>query len=100
MEGPVMTIRARRFVSAGALVVAAVAAPLAIAFTSGAGEAVAGPCLSWYGNQEDGICLGYSNGNPTNIGTPDFGTFGPNGGFGVSTGQLAPGQTWTRPIGG
>ena len=93
-----MTISARRIVSAGALTVATVAAPLAIAFTSGAGQAAAAPCLAWYGNQEDGICLGYSNGNPTNIGTPNFGTFGPNNGLGVSTGNLAPGQTWRQPI--
>ncbi len=94
-----MTIRARRFVSAGAFAVAAVAAPLAIAFTGGPGHTVdAAPCLAWYGNKEDGICLGYSNGNPTNIGTP-FGTYGPNGSSGISTGPLLPGQTWTRGVG-
>lgn len=94
-----MIIRARRIVSAGALAVATVSAPLAIALTSGAGQAVAGPCLSWYGNQEDGICLGYSNGNPTNIGTPNYGSYGPNSGLGgVSTGNLAPGQTWRVPL--
>ena len=94
-----MTIRARRIVSAGALAVASVAAPLAVALISGAGSAEAAPCLAWYGNKEDNICLGYSNGNPTNIGTPDFGRFGPNGSVGVSTGSLLPGQTWTRGIG-
>ncbi len=95
-----MTIRAPRLVSAGALAVATVAAPLAIALTSGTGHAVeAAPCLAWYGNKEDGICLGYSNGNATNIGTPNFGTYGPNGGLGVSTSPLLPGQTWTRGIG-
>jgi hypothetical protein len=99
MEGPVMTIRARRIVSAGALAVAAVAAPLAIALTAGTGSAEAAPCLAWYGNKEDGICLGYSNGSPTNVGTPNFGTYGPSGQFGVSTSPLLPGQTWTQPIG-
>jgi hypothetical protein len=99
MEGPVMTIRARRIVSAGALAIAAVAAPLAIAFTSGAGAAVAAPCLATVTtNGSDPVCVGYSNGNPTNIGTPDFGQFGPNGGYGVSTGNLAPGQTWRQPL--
>jgi hypothetical protein len=49
-------------------------------------------------NGSDPVCVGYSNGNPTNIGTPNFGTFGPNNGLGVSTGNLAPGQTWRQPI--
>lgn len=103
-----MTDRAHRLVAAGAMAVAAVAAPLAIAFTSGSTQAVAAPaCLSWYGNQEDGICLSYSNGNGINVGTPDIGVYGPNsgaangrgGGIGVTTGPLLPGQTWTRGIG-
>ncbi|KAA0094693.1 hypothetical protein CIW49_24365 [Mycolicibacterium sp. P1-18] len=90
-----MTISARRIVSAGALAVATVAAPLAI----GAGQAVAAPCLATVTtNGSDPVCVGYSNGNPTNIGTPNFGTFGPNNGLGVSTGNLAPGQTWRQPI--
>lgn len=102
-----MTIRAHRFVAAGALAVAAVAAPIAIALTSGdAADHVAGPaCLAWFGNQEDGVCLSYSNGNGVNVGTPDLGIYGPNsgtmpgGGVGISTGPLLPGQTWTVPIG-
>ena len=48
----------------------------------------------------DGICLGYSNGSPTYIGTPDVGVYGPNGGLGVYTGPLLPGQTINTPIGG
>jgi hypothetical protein len=99
MEGLVMTIRARRIVSAGALAIASVAAPLAVAFTAGTGNAVAAPCLAWYGNKDDGVCMGYSNGNPTNIGSTNYGTYGPNGQFGVSSGPIAPGQTWTQPIG-
>jgi hypothetical protein len=106
MEGLLMTIRVRRIVSAGALAVAAVAAPLAIAMTNGAGQAVAGPaCLAWYGSIGDGTCLSYSNGSPTTVGTP-FGVFGPNGGTGVGgynggvvAGPLGPNQTWTAPIG-
>ena len=105
VERAFMNIRAHRLVSAGAV---AVAAPLAIAMTTGtgAGEAVAGPaCLAWYGNQEDGVCLSYANGNGINVGTPDFGLYGPNssslpgGGVGVTTGGLLPGTTWTRGIG-
>jgi hypothetical protein len=102
-----MTIRAHRFVAAGALAVAAVAAPIAIALSSGnAAEAVAGPpCLAWFGNQEDGVCLSYSNGNGVNVGSPGIGVYGPEsgslpgGGIGVNTGPLLPGQTWTVPIG-
>jgi hypothetical protein len=102
-----MTIRAHRFAAAGAFAVAAVAAPIAIALTSStAAESVAGPpCLAWYGNQEDGVCLSYSNGNGVNVGTPDLGLYGPNsgtlpgGGIGITTGPLLPGQTWTVPIG-
>ena len=101
-----MTIRAHRLVAAGALAVAAVAAPIAIALTSvNAAQTDAAPCLSWYGNREDNICLSYSNGNGINVGTPDLGIYGPNsgsipgGGIGITTGNLLPGQTWNKPIG-
>jgi len=97
-----MTIRASRLVSAGALAVAAVAAPLAIGLSSGAGQAVAAPaCLAWFGSMGDGQCLSYSNGNGVNVGTP-FGVYGPHGGTGVGgynggviAGPLLPGQTWS-----
>jgi hypothetical protein len=101
-----MTIRANRLVAAGALAVAAVAAPIAIALTSSTdAKPSAAPCLAWYGNKEDGVCLGYSNGNPTNVGTPG-GVYGPSGGIGtggynggVVAGPLLPGQTWNSPVG-
>jgi hypothetical protein len=101
-----MTIRVHRLVAAGALSVAAVAAPIAIALTSAA-PASAGPCLAWLGNKEDGNCLSYSNGNGINVGTPDLGIYGPNsgsmpgGGIGINTGPLLPGTTWNNqmPIG-
>lgn len=101
-----MSIRAPRLVAAGALAVAAVAAPIAIALTSVEATDSAGPpCLSWVGNKEDGNCLSYSNGNGVNVGTPDLGIYGPNagslpgGGIGVTTGSLLPGTTWTQGIG-
>lgn len=59
-------------------------------------------CLAWYGSRDSGQCLGYSNGTPTYIGTPQFGLFGPDTGgpgFGISTGPLLPGQTITIPMG-
>jgi hypothetical protein len=65
-------------------------------------QASPGQCLAWYGNKEDGICLGTSNGTPINAGTPDFGVWGPGygqNGIGISTGPLLPGQTINRPIG-
>ena len=100
-----MTIRVHRLVGAGALTVAAIAAPIAIALTSVEATQVAGPpCLAWYGNAEDGVCLSYSNGNGVNVGTPDLGIYGPNsgslpgGGIGVSTGPLLPGTTWNSPM--
>jgi hypothetical protein len=94
-----MTTRAHRIAAAGALAVAAVAAPLAMALSTGAGQAIAGPnCLAWYGNQEDGHCLSYSNGNGVNLGSP-FGVYGPNGSAGGINGPLLPGRTWNSSIG-
>jgi hypothetical protein len=98
-----MIIRARRFIAAGALAVAAVAAPIASSFVSAsAGQLDAGgKCLAWYGNQEDGVCLGYSNGQPI-VGATPGGLYGPSNssGFGSSSaGGLAPGTTFTSPAG-
>ena len=90
-----MTIRAHRFVAAGAL---AVAAPIAVALVGVDTAFNAGPgkCLSSVTtNGSDPICVGYSNGNPNTISTPG-GLYGPNNG--LQTGQLLPGQTWTTPI--
>jgi hypothetical protein len=101
-----MTIRANRLVAAGALTVAAVAAPIAIAFMSGGVAAInAGPpCLATVtSNGGEPVCVSVSNGNGINVGTPDFGIYGPNsgtipgGGIGVTTGNLLPGQTWRSP---
>jgi len=95
--------RARKLVAAGAFAVAAVAAPFAASAltTTDSSDAVALPpgCLAWYGNQETGKCLGYSQGNGVNLGTPGVGVFGENGGVGVVTGPLLPGTTINRGIG-
>lgn len=102
-----MTIRARRIATAGALAVAAVAAPFAMALSAGAGEAVAGPtCLSTVTtNGSEPQCVGYSSGNGVNVGTP-WGVYGPNGGTGVGgynggviAGPLLPGRTYTSSVG-
>lgn len=102
-----MTIRASRIVGASAFAVAAVAAPIAIALaTPDATQTDAAPCLAT--GSFNGVampCLGYSNGNGINVGTPDFGVYGPNagsmpgGGIGVTTGNLVPGTTFNKPIG-
>ncbi|MCV7302641.1 hypothetical protein H7J93_23745 [Mycobacterium barrassiae] len=95
--------RARKLIAAGAFAVAAVAAPFAASAltTTDSSDAVALPpgCLAWYGNQETGKCLGYSQGNGVNLGTPAVGAFGENGGIGVNTGPLFPGTTINRGIG-
>ena len=99
----------RRLAAAGALAVAALTGPaLAVLGTTSTTDTATGQCLAWYGSRGDGICLGYSNGTPTYIGTPQGGYLGPGygvglpgyGGIGVTTGPLLPGQTINVPIGG
>nr|WP_306454883.1 hypothetical protein [Mycolicibacterium malmesburyense]CRL66547.1 hypothetical protein CPGR_00011 [Mycolicibacterium malmesburyense] len=91
--------RARRFVAAGAFAVAAVAAPFAasVLAESDASQPLS-QCLAWFGNKEDGHCLGVSNGNGVNVGTPSFGLYGPDG-AGVSTGPMLPGRIYGNGTG-
>ena len=90
-------------IAVSAFAVAAAAGPAFVATTISTAapqdyQAYPGQCLAWFGNQEDGKCLSYSNGQPINAGTPDIGFGGSNGsGIGVSTGPLLPGQTFTGP---
>jgi hypothetical protein len=93
----------RRVAAAGALAMAALAGPALGALGSVTSASATGDCLAWYGSRGDGICLGYSNGTPTYIGTPSWGVYGPGYGNnipGMSTGPLMPGTTITKPIGG
>jgi hypothetical protein len=96
--------KTRRVIAVSAFAVAAAAGPVVAAATVAISapqeyRAYPGECLAWFGNQEDGKCLGYSNGQPINGGTPDFGIFGPNqNGLGVSTGPLLPGRTFTGGV--
>lgn len=77
------TAKTWRLAVAGAMAAAAVAsAPTAYAD---------GQCLAWFGSRGEGQCMGYSNGTPTYIGTPNLGVYGPNGG--VYSGPLMPGTT-------
>ncbi|MCB1265700.1 MAG: hypothetical protein KDB56_14195 [Mycobacterium sp.] len=89
----------RRLAVAGGLAVAALTLPALAVF--GAPQISAeGNCLAWFGSRGDGICMGYSNGNPTYIGTPYVGVFGPGygNGLGITTGPLLPGQTITEGL--
>ena len=92
--------RVRRVAVAGALAAAALCASvLAIVGASDASiSATNGRCLAWFGSRDDGICMGYSNGSGTTIGTPDIGVYGPGYGLGVSSGPLLPGQTFNQGI--
>ena len=92
----------RRALVAGGLAFAALTVP-AVATLSAPGDTTTatGNCLAWFGSRGDGQCIGYSNGNPTYIGTPQGGYLGPgygNGLPGMSTGPLLPGQTITQGI--
>jgi len=89
---------------AGAFVAAAVAVPLyaSLASTDAPQQVNAGPqCLAWFGNKEDGNCMGYSNGSPVSVGTPQIGLNGNGVGVGIpfETGPLLPGTTITRDFG-
>jgi len=89
------TFRLRRLGVAAAFAAAALSAPV-LATLATSGEAVTsatGQCLAWFGSRDDGICMGYSTGNGINVGTPDFGVYGPGYGYGITSGPLLPGQT-------
>ena len=86
-------IRTRRLVAAGAFAVAAVAAPLAASvLTAADATSPVAQCLAWFGNKEDGHCLGVSNGNGVNVGTPQIGL--DQGGPAFTTGPLFPGRIY------
>jgi hypothetical protein len=90
-----------RAVVAGGLAFAALTVPAVAALSAPDSTATAtGDCLAWFGSRDDGICMGYSNGTPTYIGTPQFGIYGPDygNGLGITTGPLLPGQTITRGL--
>ena len=95
--------KTRQVIAISAFALAAAAAPVIAATTlstSAPENFQAGPaCLAWFGNQEDGKCLSYSNGQTSSIGTPDIGIGGSEGnGIGISTGPLLPGQTFTGGV--
>ena len=88
----------RRTLVAGGLAFAALTVPAVLALhgPDSTTSTATGQCLAWFGSRGDGQCIGYSNGNPTYIGTPQGGYLGPgygNGTPGMSGGPLLPGQT-------
>jgi hypothetical protein len=92
--------KTRRVIAISAFAVAAAAGPVIAATTISTSapqnyQAAPGQCLAWFGNQEDGKCLGYSNGQPINAGTP-FGQYGPNN---YQNGPMLPGATINRGVG-
>lgn len=97
MKGNVVASKKTRRLIAISAFAAAAAAPViaATAMSTSEPQVQAGPaCLAWFGNQEDGHCLSYSNGAPNSIGTP-WGIYGPNN---YNQGGLLPGQTITGPV--
>jgi len=92
--------RVRRILAAAVVAAAAVSAPVLSSFGASGGSisATNGQCLAWFGSRGDGICMGYSNGSGTTIGTPDLGVYGPGYGLGVTSGPLLPGQTFNQGV--
>ena len=91
--------KTRRVIAISAFAVAAAAGPVIAATTISTSapenpQAYPGECLAWFGNQEDGKCLSYSNGQPISGGTP-WGIYGPNN---YQNGGLLPGQTFTGGV--
>lgn len=93
----------RRVAAAGALAVAALTGPALAALSFDTTSTAQGKCLAWVGSRDDGQCIGWSNGSPTYIGTPDgylFPGYNRNVPGSIATGPLMPGQTINVPIGG
>ncbi len=91
--------KTRRVIAISAFAAAAAAGPVIAATTISTAapqdyQAAPGQCLAWFGNQEDGKCLGYSNGQPIQGGTP-WGIYGPNN---YQNGVMLPGMTINRGV--
>ena len=91
--------KTRRVIAISAFAVAAAAGPVIAATTISTSapqnyQAAPGQCLAWFGNQEDGKCLGYSNGQPIQGGTP-WGIYGPSN---YQNGVMLPGMTINRGL--
>ena len=88
----------RRVVVAGGLAFAAMTVGALAALSGPEASSTAtgqGQCLAWFGSRGDGQCIGYSNGSPTYIGTPQGGLTGSGTG---TTGPLLPGQSFNQSL--
>ena len=100
---PTVNTRGRWLLRVGVLVVAAVW-PLLIGAIGGTGRAEA-KCLAYFGSRNDGTCLDVAPGTAQSQGGAFSGGVPPvavgpsqNGGVGISTGPLFPGQTINQPL--
>ena len=90
--------KTRRLIVLTAFAAAAAAGPAIAAISTSAPQdykAYPGQCLAHFGNIENNVCLGYSNGQPITGGTP-WGQYGPNN---YQNGTMLPGTTINRGIG-
>ncbi|HEX3284518.1 MAG TPA: hypothetical protein VHT50_07615 [Mycobacterium sp.] len=90
--------KTRRLIVLTAFAAAAAAGPAIAAISTSAPQdykAYPGQCLAHFGNIENNVCLGYSNGQPISGGTP-WGQYGPNN---YQNGTMLPGTTINQGIG-
>jgi hypothetical protein len=94
----VASTKTRRLIVLTAFAAAAAAGPAIAAISTSAPQdykAYPGQCLAHFGNIENNVCLGYSNGQPITGGTP-WGQYGPNN---YQNGTMLPGTTINQGIG-
>jgi hypothetical protein len=94
----VASTNTRRLIVLTAFAAAAAAGPAIAAISTSAPQdykAYPGQCLAHFGNIENNVCLGYSNGQPISGGTP-WGQYGPNN---YQNGTMLPGTTINQGIG-
>jgi hypothetical protein len=94
----VASTKTRRLIVLTAFAAAAAAGPAIAAILTSAPQdykAYPGQCLAHFGNIENNVCLGYSNGQPISGGTP-WGQYGPNN---YQNGTMLPGTTINQGIG-
>jgi hypothetical protein len=94
----VASTKTRRLIVLTAFAAAAAAGPAIAAISTSAPQdykAYPGQCLAHFGNIENNVCLGYSNGQPISGGTP-WGQYGPNN---YQNGTMLPGTTINQGIG-
>jgi hypothetical protein len=91
--------KTRRLIVLSAFAAAAAAGPAIAAISTSAPQdyqAYPGQCLAHFGNIENNVCLGYSNGQPISGGTPWGPIYGPNN---YQSGGLVPGTTINQGVG-